>query len=248
MAVKNNLEKLGVKFPISIPIAIGMALTHHIFFVSNTDITHDKLITITDPTPFEKEHLLIFVTPKENPRILHFFNYEKWNNYFYSDRIIYDPLKSYNGIEFGGINYNYSNSLGKINYKIKCKFLTLNGTIVQKDFTEGEITEVACEFQNENNHLLMNHTYSYQYKFNKDKTVDIFNIRRNYSREEINSAKSIDSKTWIQFIFYGVIIQYFLFPWLIHLTRFLKRLIKKMKGETLYEDLPTIKVKATLKK
>lgn len=248
MNMKNNLEKYGVKYPISIPIAIVMALTHHIFFVSNTDVTYKNLRTITEPTSFEKEHLLVFVTPQYNPQVLHFFNYEKWNNYFYSDRIIYEPLKSYSGIEFGKINYNLKNSLGQTHYKIRCKFLTKDSEATGKDLTEYEITEVACEFQNENNSHLMNHTYSYKYKFNEDKTVDIFDIKRSYSTEETILAKSIDSKSWVQFIFYGIITQYFLLPWLIHLTRFLKRWIKKTRGETLYEDLPTIKVKATSKK
>lgn len=234
----NNREIYGVKFPISIPIAIGMALTHHIFFVSNTEVTHQNVKKITEPTSFEKEHLLIFVTPKDNPKVLHFFNYEKWNNYFYSDRIIYYPLKSYNEIQFGKINYSYRNSLGFFHYELKCKLLT------QTD----ETTKVACAFQNKENPSSNNHIYSYDYRFNKDNSVEIFNIKRNYSTQEVNSAKHIDSKSWIQFIFYGTVLQYFLLPWFIHSTRFLRRFVKKIKGETLYEDLPIIKVKARLKR
>lgn len=232
-----KLQKHDWKFPIFIPIAIIGVLTYQFFSVQNIltkeKTLNQKLISPKELSSFDKKHILIFVSPSREPRILHFFDAQTWNSYSFNERKDYIPPIVQNPIELKNLFYSFSTATGKNDSWVECK--------VSKN--QQEIYSTECKFSNVAAKKNPSYLFRYDYKFHQNLSIEVKNIEYKPIISNFDDLTKNNPKTWAQIFFFSAILQYLLIPGYFFFKRKLKALYDKYKGIPNYDNLPIPRVK-----
>lgn len=236
MKLGNNSFFLGQPFPIGPLIAIVIGMTFHINSVNNKDVLNNPRVARTEKlTPHDLNHLIVFVNPKNNFKTYDFFQAEKWNSYFHSDRIAYNSPVIQAPVILKNIKFESLNNkiLGTKDVYADC--------IINKIIPEVQYS-VNCLFSKTPNEQNSLYRYEYDYTFNKNLSVNIKNIFYTYPKEDLNFIAAINDKTWGMLFFWSIIIQYYLIPGFYKKRYKIKAIWDKLNNKENYENLPPIKI------
>lgn len=229
---KKNLFNFPA-FPIGLIIAIGIGMIVHITSPRNNEILKNQQIAKTSLSKADKEHIIIFLSPKNNFKVFDFFPSTQWNNYKAIDRISYTAPVISSSVVLYNITIQQNGNLGRRNIYANCELTPISSNLKYS---------VNCKFNPISSNQRTIYSYKYDYTLNPDLSVKVDNVLYTHPLEDLDYVTDIDKEFWTHLIFWAIILQYFLIPEYYRRKNGFIALLDKILGKENYDNFPPPKV------